>query len=448
MTKRIWILGAADPEMESIETLLMQCGETVVHATWEGKRVQGGNAYVADGLQFPDGPAALRPLNDGSAPHIYLVECHPHAVQRCLQCGEQQDLRPENRGLVLSDNGQAGGLGACGDAHLFVETTEIDHHREGDPGFGRAPMEFLRASSLGQVIAKLAGIAGAYGEESLFRFLHGWGEGQEAYDAKARALAQSLNGPRFVHSVARGWALLVDTRDEGDTGGLLTLHIPHDLVLTAAADHCLGAAYRGKCPGVDPNELMRFRAESRARFQRRPIEAVLAEIEATTAALQEAPAVILDEGFATEDVGGFPAQAGVVIARDMRRETPYPELVEAATRLGVGYLSGPLACPDGRRKIACSGDRQQVAAFLREWAPREGLVDCYGDEARGFAGGYLGCGRGSAMTCELCPSPASPHSYLCSRCRERERDSRHEDNGETACAKLDARQESPWGDAA
>src|SRR5690606_12426626 len=45
--------------------------------------------------------------------------------------------------------------------------------------------------------------------------------------------------------------------------------IPHDLVLTAAADHCLGAAYRGECPGVDTDELLAYRVASRARFQHR-----------------------------------------------------------------------------------------------------------------------------------------------------------------------------------
>src|SRR5690606_3150380 len=31
----------------------------------------------------------------------------------------------------------------------------IDHHRPGDPGYGRPPSEFLSASSLGQVITAL-----------------------------------------------------------------------------------------------------------------------------------------------------------------------------------------------------------------------------------------------------------------------------------------------------
>jgi hypothetical protein len=34
--------------------------------------------------------------------------------------------------------------------------------------------------------------------------------------------------------------------------------------LLAAADHCLTAAYRGECPGVDPDELLFMRARKRA----------------------------------------------------------------------------------------------------------------------------------------------------------------------------------------
>src|SRR5690606_8892557 len=32
----------------------------------------------------------------------------------------------------------------------------IDHHRPGDPGFGKSPAEFMSASSIGQTIAELA----------------------------------------------------------------------------------------------------------------------------------------------------------------------------------------------------------------------------------------------------------------------------------------------------
>ena len=35
------------------------------------------------------------------------------------------------------------------------------------------------------------------------------------------------------------------------------------------------------------------------------------------------------------------------------------------------------------------GERAETGPRRGSWAPREGLVDLYGDPARGFAGGYV-----------------------------------------------------------
>src|SRR5690606_1710187 len=139
-----------------------------------------------------------------------------------------------------------------------------------------------------------------------------------------------------------------------------------------AADHCLGAAYRGECPGVDPDELMRWRAASRAAFQQRAVEDVLADVEKACERLRAAPVVALGESLA---------------ARDLRGEY-VPELPEAAVREGLAYLA-TVADRDGRQKVVLgAADAETVQAFLEQWAPREGLVNLYGDPARGFAGGY------------------------------------------------------------
>jgi hypothetical protein len=121
---------------------------------------------------------------------------------------------------------------------------------------------------------------------------------------------------------------------------------------------------------------MRWRAESRAAFQQRSVEEVLADIESAQAELRRALLIELD------------GPSSIAVA-DMRRDEPVPELPEAAMRLGVSYISGPLIGPDGRCKVTCSGRAEHVRAFLDHWAPAQGLVDTYGDPQRGFAGGYL-----------------------------------------------------------
>src|SRR5690606_36820249 len=97
------------------------------------------------------------------------------------------------------------------------------------------------------------------------------------------------NSRSTVVSVAYGET--GDASYGGDGGSLAT--IPHDLVLTAAADHCLAAAYRGECPGVDPDTLMRWRVESRAAFQRRSPAEILADIERARQSLRQAPEIVL-----------------------------------------------------------------------------------------------------------------------------------------------------------
>src|SRR5690606_38920003 len=103
---RIWVLGAPDPEMAAIESLLRECGERVEYALDDrGERVTPATAYRCPPLKVPAGST------------VYAVEC-----------------------IATLPKGWA----------------RIDHHRPGDPGYGRPPAEFLSASSIGQVIAELA----------------------------------------------------------------------------------------------------------------------------------------------------------------------------------------------------------------------------------------------------------------------------------------------------
>jgi len=334
---RLWILGAPDPEMAAIETLLQECGETVAYATIDGARVHAGNAYRAEC------PGELQGGMGERLSAVYRVECMWDPSWESLACP----------------------------VHV------IDHHRPGDPGYGRPPAEFLAASSLGQVVAELARV-------DALRWSKGIG-----------LSSRREPGHFFVPRPGgdSGWTVESRILSADFPADALCLRVPAEIVLTAAADHCLGAAYRGDCPGVDLEELMRYRTEQRAAIQGRTVEELLADIEATRAALMAAPVLHVDSHTHTEDhnwsrsVCEGCARELAEPLRDMRRETPWPELPEAATREGIGYMSGPLIGPDGRRKFTCSGTAEQVRAWLN-WADDEGLVELYGDPARGFAGGY------------------------------------------------------------
>ena len=390
---RLWIIGAGDPEMERIEALLTGAGETVVRAEKSGCRVHPGNAYQADGPAIPAGVDA-----------IFFVECRleEDVWAKLLP----PPTEPDEEGAII--------------VSLRPPCFVVDHHRPGDSGFGRPPAEFMAASSIGQVIAELArlGYVSAACPGGASTAFPGWPEihcGVSYPDQRnddgsygrwdgPDDLPEAPNCGDFYRLDQEEYLVGLGSYgyEDGSSDALYRI-LPRDLVLCAAADHCLGAAYRGECPGVDPDALMKWRAESRAKFQGRAVDEILADIEATTAALRAAQTVALSTDLCPWHASGHrladdcqnsrgsewaddPCQ--IVEVADMRREPPFPELPEAATRAGVGYISGPLLDRSGRKKFTVSGSSDQVRAFMETWAPAQGLVDGYGDCSRGFAGAY------------------------------------------------------------
>lgn len=385
---RIWVLGASDPEMELIERVLRECGERVEYAAvWRDgvrRRVTAAEAYGPD-VEIGWGLRGLRAT-------AYMVECAP-AV------------------LVGSsiDGIDWGGVAVT-----------IDHHRPGDPGYGRPPSEFLTASSLGQVISELARLGQLPWEQV----------GCGSYDDPVGCERGSLL-PWYPHPgggrvedlplSSAEWQVCIVA--PGETGGDWGADpsdwavVPRDLVLCAAADHCLPAAYRGECPGVDPDALMRWRAETRAAHQGRSVEELLADVEEAIEEIRYAPTLRhvstieqrrVVEAWEYDRVcnGRRPdpdtwyrrraeALDAVYVPRGLEgvldlRDYEVPELPEAAVREGVAYLATVVE-RDGRRKVVLGGHTtpECVRAFMSEWAPAHGLVGVYGDPARGFAGAYM-----------------------------------------------------------
>src|SRR5690606_15675856 len=87
--------------------------------------------------------------------------------------------------------------------------------------------------------------------------------------------------------------------------GKLPAQEPEAFVLVAAADHCLGAAYRGECPGVDPDALMHWRVAQRAQFQGRAAGQILDDIERARDLLSDPDTVELAPGIRVVDVRGY-----------------------------------------------------------------------------------------------------------------------------------------------
>jgi len=276
MSNRLWVLGAPDVEMAAIERLLVTVGERIAYATVGGVRVHPGNAYKA----------AMMPI-DPDITDIYYVEC---------------DIPAFIAGYTFH---------CC------------DHHRPGDPGYGRPPEDYYAASSIGQVIALL------------------------------------------------GRPVTAD-----DTG--ITMD---ELLMIAAADHCLEPAYRGRCPGVDPDALMRWRAETRAAFQGRTVEEVLADVWAARKKLRMAAPECIDvDQFGAESPNGRPFVA------DLRGQS-IPELPEAAAREGIPFLA-TVTDRDGRVKVVLQAAGPELIRKFLAGEIVAGLTGYYGDPARGFAGGY------------------------------------------------------------
>lgn len=104
-----FVLGGSDTEMKAIQVLAMELGHTVILAQREGKRVTRGYAYDAD---YPK----------------------PKLGDIWVECQHKDYSKTE----MFS---------------LGVEV--VDHHYEGDPGYGKPPAEYWEASSIGQVYGLL-----------------------------------------------------------------------------------------------------------------------------------------------------------------------------------------------------------------------------------------------------------------------------------------------------
>lgn len=155
--------------------------------------------------------------------------------------------------------------------------------------------------------------------------------------------------------------------------------ISKDWRYAAASDHCPAAAYKNLCPGIDRDVLLKWRMEEKSEFTRKPVAELEREVKTAEYWIQSAPFVNLL----------WSKNEPPVFVRDLR-DKRVPQLPEASLRLGEPILCTGIPDRNGI-KINLLGDSEgdAVRAFLSVYAKEIGLVNCYGDPARGFAGGYI-----------------------------------------------------------
>ncbi len=138
--------------------------------------------------------------------------------------------------------------------------------------------------------------------------------------------------------------------------------------LLAAGDHCLSAAYQGRCPGVDPHDLLFLRAAWQARMSGRTLSDVVDGIIDTA--------------------------SRVLTHRDSEfGESRFLDPTEMPLDLaeGAAYAGMPVRyralLPEGvLKEMFKGGTPEQVEAFMAEH--REAGRPVYGNPYRGYAGTY------------------------------------------------------------
>lgn len=383
----IWILGAPDAEMTAIEKLLRECGQPVYYA-------------LAPTMRPDPATGTMSPVLDEQG----LPVCSRVAPGQ-VATGAAELLPDGTEGAVLRHPSRIPGLvaievaGPWGQAH-------IDHHGHAERAEW-GPDRFLQASSLGQVIERLA---------QMGALPTSWeGDFLESIGARDGADGTFIMSPGGVAVVSTGCFRIV----------------PQSLVFEAAADHCPAAAIAGRCPGMDPGAFAPFLAESKRRqyFPWMSPEEFARELDRSRATLRSAPPCVelcppaqwmgaAEAGDEWGDLVAIGPHTGVrPVVRDLRHLEPgtvpaqgsgecYPAEflvgIVAAIFEGLGFVcrirraDGKLALRSNGHGLGSLAGTRPAEVFLSDpsafgCGPRfpPGQDASYGSPVRGFFGGLL-----------------------------------------------------------
>lgn len=377
-SRSIFVLGADDAEMSAIRTLLVERGQSFLVALAPVMRRDPTTGQMVPVLAEDGSPTYQRVAPGQRASCAGEVYLTGDIVPRPLD------------GLEVIAIEVAGPWGS----------PVIDHHDE-HPLASAPPDQFLSASSLGQVISRLAQMGvlpSSWGGDFL-----------ESIGARDEADGTFIDSPGGIAVASAGCFRIV----------------PQALVFEAAADHCPAAAVAGRCPGVDPESFAPFLAESKRQqyFPWMSPGDFARELETSRMTLRMAPpCAVLDTLVPTQiqgpdaewfDAGMQPAgyirdlrhlEPGTVPAQGSGEMYPAEFLVGIVAALfeGLGFVCR-IRRADGKLALRSNGHGQGTLAgtrpaevFLADpsafgCGPRfpPGQDASYGNPVRGFFGGLL-----------------------------------------------------------
>lgn len=165
-----------------------------------------------------------------------------------------------------------------------------------------------------------------------------------------------------------------------------------DFKLVAAGDHCLSAAMRGECKGIEPRELMSWRISARAAMARIQPWVLRRRIERAAERVLELPRLNI---------------AGTEVVDGSFERTP--ELRDAAALVRVPILT-TRTLPSGQLKVGLYGaEPDVVSAWLTAMRDSDSVDHAYGNPFREFAGAVLDQATSDRLICanRSCPQNCS-----------------------------------------
>ncbi|GEM_PF-6844881 len=357
--KAFFLLGAEDPEMNLIEKFLKV-------ATRESLIAGYGYALIETPLLSK---VATRPTKrePTKCTRVESLEYRTNAYQaNAWRVVSGSDIGRETLVTVECDI----------TPNYKTAKLVVDHHRPGDPGFGKPPSEAIPASSLGQILRLFASVENHTFSQTFCEVIEevGFGSCYKVGKQKGKTQWPGVGEIKFITDAAETesrWLLGInrDARETFLDTCATVCFLSDEVVVTAAADHNLHAAYTNQIPGVRKPDILKLRI---------PLLAARSAVVHSEVwdGIREAERVLFSSSTTSVRIGNS-------WVKDLRSAGFLPYATEVAAMTGKCCLARGAG-----NKVFLSATPELVRAFLEEEHRKLDIEDVYGDPAREFAGGY------------------------------------------------------------